>query len=147
MFVDFQNPDDQEIARILREKKHFALVGASHKEQRPSFQVMNFLLENGYTVYPINPGRAGKEILGQTVYPNLAELPYPVDIIDVFRNSDAALGVVQEVLTCSSVASTIWMQLGVINEEAADIALSAGMQVIMDRCPKIEYKRLIGNGA
>ncbi|MBX3528824.1 MAG: CoA-binding protein [Rhodoblastus sp.] len=135
---------DAYIRSILRTTKTIALVGASANEARTSYIVLKYLLARGYRVIPINPGLAGKEILGQEVYASLADLPEPVDMIDVFRNSEAAGKVVDEVLALSWVPKTIWMQLSVRNDEAAGRAEAKGLQVVMNRCPKIEWGRLSG---
>jgi predicted CoA-binding protein len=113
---------------------------------RPSYFAMKYLLDKGFVVHPVNPGLAGKQILGQQVYASLKDVPAPVDMVDIFRSSDAALGIVEEALAEKDRLhlKTIWMQLGVINEEAAAKARDAGLTVIMDRCPKIEYGRLSG---
>jgi predicted CoA-binding protein len=105
-----------------------------------------YLLAKGYVVHPINPGMAGKKILGQTVYGSLKEVPAPVDMVDIFRTSDAAPGIVKEALEEKDRLGikVIWMQLGVINEEAAEMARAAGLTVVMDRCPKIEHGRFSG---
>lgn len=138
-------PDDL-IKSVLRSTKTIAMVGASGNEMRPSYFAMKYLLDKGFLVRPVNPGLAGKEILGRTVYSALKDVPAPIDMVDVFRGSDAALGVVEEALAEKDRLGlkTVWMQLGVINEEAAAKAREAGLTVIMDRCPKIEYGRLSG---
>lgn len=125
------------IKHILETTKVIALVGASDKPARASHRVMAFLLDKGYRVIPVNPGKAGGEILGQTVVGSLAQIDEPVDMVDIFRNSEAAGQVVDEAISIK--AKVIWMQLGVINEEAAARAEAEGITVIMDRCPKIEY--------
>ena len=137
---------DDLIKSVLRSTKVIAMVGASGNEMRPSYFAMMYLLTKGYVVHPINPGMAGKEILGQRVYASLKDVPAPVDMVDIFRASDAALGIVKESLHEKDRLGlkTIWMQLGVINEEAAEMARAAGLTVIMDRCPKIEYGRFSG---
>lgn len=134
--------NDGYIRAILTNNKVFAIVGASANAARPSFVVARYLLENGYRVIPVNPGLAGGEILGQKVYASLSDVPEPVDVVDVFRNSDAALGVTREAIGIG--AKVVWMQLGVRNDEAAALAEAAGLQVVMNRCPKIEYERLLG---
>jgi predicted CoA-binding protein len=136
---------DEDIRAILRRVRTFAVVGASAKPERPSHGVMRFLIDHGYVVHPINPGIAGQTIHAQSVYANLAALPPPVDVIDVFRAPGAVPGVVQEAIAVREKlgATVIWMQLGVINEEAAGIARAAGFTVVMDRCPKIEISRLM----
>ena len=122
------------------------MVGASTNEIRPSYFAMMYLLAKGYKIHPINPGMVGKEILGQKVYGSLKDVPAPVDMVDIFRASDAAPGIVREALEERDRLGikTIWMQLGVISEEAAEIARAAGLTVIMDRCPKIEHGRFSG---
>lgn len=134
-------PDDY-IRGVLNDHKTFALVGASANTVRPSFFVLKYLLDKGYTVYPVNPGMAGQEILGQTVYASLADIPEPVDVVDIFRNSEAALKITKEAIAIG--AKAVWMQLGVRNDEAAKLAEDAGLKVVMNRCPKIEYARLSG---
>ena len=131
----------QEIARALRESKTIALVGASLNPDRPSNEVMAFLLARGYRVIPVNPGLGGKEIHGQKVFENLAAIDEPIDMVDIFRNSEAAAEVVNEALALSPLPKVIWMQLGVINDEAAERARAAGLSVIMNRCPVIELTR------
>jgi len=135
---------DASIRKILSEVKTVAMVGASAKEIRPSYFVLKYMLAKGFHVIPINPGLAGKEILGQTVYADLKSVPEPIDMVDVFRGSDAVPGIVEEVLSLDPLPRVIWMQLTVRHDEAAAKAEAAGMTVIMDRCPKIEYGRLSG---
>ncbi|MBU6471672.1 MAG: CoA-binding protein [Alphaproteobacteria bacterium] len=137
---------DELIKRILRTTKTIAMVGASGNEMRPSYFAMKYLLDKGYLIDPINPGMAGKEILGRKVYANLAEVPGPIDMVDIFRSSDAAPGIVREALKEKDRLGlkTIWMQLGVVSEEAEKLAREAGLEVIMDRCPKIEHGRFSG---
>ena len=138
-------PDDL-IKSILRSVKTIAMVGASGNEMRPSYFAMKYLLAKGFVIHPINPGMAGKEILRQTVYASLKDVPAHVDMVDIFRGSDAAPAIVDEALAEKDRlgVKVIWMQLGVINEDAAAKAREAGLTVIMDRCPKIEYGRLSG---
>lgn len=135
---------DAFIRDVLDGTKTIAMVGASANTVRPSYFVLKYMLSKGYRVFPINPGQAGKEILGQTVYGSLADVPEPIDMVDIFRNSEAALGVTQEALALSPLPKVIWMQLSVRNDEAAKLAEDAGLKVVMDRCPKIEYGRLSG---
>lgn len=136
-------PDDY-IRAILDEVRTIAMVGASANEVRPSFFVLKYLLAKGYRVFPINPGLAGKELLGQPVHSSLADVPEPIDMVDVFRNSDAAGKVVDEAIALSPRPKVIWLQLGVRNDAAAERAEAAGIRVVMNRCPKIEYGRLSG---
>jgi hypothetical protein len=135
---------DAYISGILDEVKTVAMIGASANNVRPSYFVLKYLLAKGYEVWPINPGQAGKEILGQTVYASLDELPDVPDMIDIFRNSDAAGQVVDQVLESGKLPKVIWMQLTVRHDEAAKRAEAAGIKVVMNRCPKIEYGRLSG---
>ena len=137
---------DDLIKSILRATKTIAMVGASGNEMRPSYFAMKYLLDKGFVVHPINPGLEGKDILGQKVYASLRDVPAPVDMVDIFRNSDAAPAIVDEALAEKDRlgVKVVWMQLGVINEDAAAKAREAGLTVIMDRCPKIEYGRLSG---
>lgn len=135
---------DAFIRSILRTTKTVAMIGASANEARTSWIVLKYLLARGYRVFPINPGLAGKEILGQTVHASLADLPEPVDMVDVFRNSEAAGKVVDEILALPWLPKTIWMQLSVRNDAAAERAEARGVQVVMNRCPKIEWGRLSG---
>jgi hypothetical protein len=137
---------DEIIRSILRSTRTIAMVGASGNEMRPSYFAMKYLLDKDFVVRPVNPAFAGKEILGQKVYASLSEVPAPVDMVDIFRASGAALGIVHEALAEKDRlgSQTIWMQLGVINEEAAALAREAGLNVVMDRCPKIEYGRMSG---
>jgi uncharacterized protein len=136
--------DDAYISGILHETRTIAVVGASANDVRPSFFVTKYLIDKGYTVYPINPGQAGKEILGRPVYARLADVPEPIDMVDVFRASDAAPGIVDEALALDPLPKVIWLQLGVRNDAAAAKAEEAGVKVVMNRCPKIEYGRMSG---
>ncbi|MFS7308471.1 CoA-binding protein [Rahnella inusitata] len=131
---------DNEIRDILQNVKTIALVGASDNPGRPSYGVMAYLLSQGYEVTPVSPKLAGQALFGQKVVASLAEIPHPVDMVDVFRNADAAYGVAQEAITIK--AKVLWLQIGVINEQAAVLAKEAGLRVVMDRCPKIEIPRL-----
>ena len=122
------------------------MVGASGNDMRPSYFAMMYLLAKGYVVHPVNPGLAGKVILGQTVYGSLKDVPAPVDMVDIFRAAEAAPAIVREALAEKDRlgVKTIWMQLGVVSEEAAALASDAGLTVVMDRCPKIEHGRFSG---
>lgn len=136
--------DNSYIADILSSVKTVAIVGASANDVRPSFFVAKYLIDKGYKVFPINPGHAGKDILGQMTYPHLADVPQPIDMVDVFRASAAVPGIVEEVLALDPLPKVIWMQLTVRHDQAAAKAEAAGIKVVMDRCPKIEYARLAG---
>ena len=142
--MTFANPSDAEIAELLRAVRTIAVVGASPKPERPVFGVMERLLAKGYSVVPVNPGQAGGEILGQKVYATLADVPPPIDMVDIFRASDADLGVVKDAVAEQERLGlkAVWMQIGVISDEAARLAAEAGLTVVMDRCPKIELARL-----
>ena len=118
------------------------MVGASEKENRPSYFAFKYLLERGYKMIPVNPGHAGEDMLGQRIYARLADIPEPVDMIDIFRGAQYAPAIVQEALALKTRPQVIWMQLGVRNDEAAALAEANGMKVVMNRCPKIEYGRL-----
>lgn len=141
MAETYSNAD---LLRILRSVKTIAMVGASAKWQRPSYFAMKYLQEKGYRVLPVNPGAAGTEILGETVHASLAETPGPYEMVDVFRNSEAALEIAREAVALKDEKGirVLWMQLGVVNDEAAALAREAGLEVVMDRCPKIEFGRL-----
>jgi predicted CoA-binding protein len=138
--------EDTYIADVLNETRSIAMVGASANINRPSYFALKYLVGKGYNVHPINPGLAGKEIAGQTVYAALADVPVPVDMVDIFRNSEAALEVTREAIRLKDRLGlkTVWMQLSVRNDEAAAEAEAAGLRVVMNRCPKIEYGRLSG---
>ena len=131
---------DQEIAQILQSVNTIALVGASDRENRPSYEVMEYLLQQGYTVIPVSPKLAGQTLLGQHVYEKLSDIPQSIDMVDVFRNAEAAVGVAKEAVEVN--AKVLWLQQGVISEEAKQIALTAGMKFVMDKCPKQEIPAL-----
>lgn len=131
---------EQEIKTILQQVKSIALVGASDKPHRASYGVMAYLLSQGYQVIPVSPKLTGQKLLEQKVYATLADIPQPIDMVDVFRNSEAAFGVAEEAIAIE--AKVLWLQLGVINEEAEKLATEAGLKVVMDRCPKIDIPRL-----
>jgi uncharacterized protein len=131
--------DDDAVAHILRSTHRIAMVGASARPDRPSHHVLKFLLDAGWDVTPVNPGLAGQTLLGRTVVASLAEAA-PLEMVDIFRASDQAGAVVDEAVRLG--AKTVWMQLGVIDEAAAERARAAGLAVVMDRCPAIEAPRL-----
>ncbi|NQU56771.1 MAG: CoA-binding protein [Rhodospirillales bacterium] len=137
---------DELLRNILKQVKTIAMVGASANWVRPSNFAMKYLQGKGYRVIPVNPGQAGKEILGETVYASLSDIPDNFDMVDIFRNAAAAGPIMDEAiaLTEAKGISVVWMQLGIVNEDAAQKGAAAGLSVIMDRCPKIEYARLFG---
>ena len=134
------NPSDRAIRQILETAKTVAIVGLSDKPDRDSYKVAKYLQEHGYRIIPVNP--TVSEVLGEKSYASVTDIPEQVDIVDVFRKPDAVLPVVQEAIDAG--AATLWLQLGVVNQEAADKAEAAGLQVVMDRCMKIEHGRLLG---
>lgn len=134
--------DDADLRRILKEVKRIAMVGASANEMRPSYFAMLYLLNKGFEIDPVNPRYAGQKIQGRTVYPDLQSLPERPDMVQIFRRSEEVPPLVETAIEIG--AKVIWMQLGVRNEEAAARAREAGLDVVMDRCPKIEYGRLFG---
>ncbi len=140
-----QYPDSL-IKSILRNTKTIAMVGASSNDMRPSYFAMMYLLAKGYVVHPVNPAMAGKKILGQTVYPSLKDVPAPVDMVDIFREPDAAPAIVREAIAEKERLGlkTVWMQLGIVSDEAERLARAVGFTVVMDRCPKIEHGRFSG---
>jgi predicted CoA-binding protein len=137
--MKLNEPTDEDIRAILGDTRRIALVGASNKSYRPSYDVMGVLLRQGYAVVPVNPVLAGQKIHGQTVVGSLAEAR-PLDLVDIFRASDKVGPVVDEAIQLG--ARTIWMQLGVFDSAAAARARQAGLRVVMDRCPKIEIMHL-----
>lgn len=135
---------DTYIRDILRESRVYAMVGASTNWNRPSYFAMKYMTQKGLRVIPINPKSAGEDLLGETVVASLSGIDVPVDVVQVFRRSDQVGGVVDEALSLKPKPKVIWMQLGVYNLEAARKAEAAGIKVVMNRCPKIEYARLSG---
>jgi predicted CoA-binding protein len=142
--VNHDKYPDAYIRSILESVKTIAMVGASANSARPSFLVLKYLSERGYRMLPINPGITGGEIHGLRVYAGLAEAPGPIDMVEIFRNSEAAGALVDEALALDPLPKVIWMQLGVRNDMAAARAEEKGVSVVMNRCPKIEYGRLSG---
>lgn len=132
--------DDAGLRRILDSHKVIAMVGLSPKEDRPSHIVARYLMAHGYTVIPVNPGQ--REILGQPCYPDLKSIPVKVDMVDVFRNAADVPPIAADAIAIG--AKSLWLQLGIVNQAAADEASAAGLDVVMDRCPKIEHARLVG---
>ena len=142
--MDHDNYQNEYIRGILQSVKTIALVGASQNPARPSWIVTKYLLERGYDVIPINPGLAGGELLGKPVYGRLSDVPVAIDMVEIFRNSEAAGPITDEALALNPRPKVIWMQLSVRNDEAAAKAEAEGIQVVMDRCPKIEFGRFSG---
>lgn len=144
--MDHSAYSDEYLRQILRRCRIIAMVGASPNWVRPSYFVMKYLQGKGYRVIPVNPVAAGQEILGERCYAGLAETPGPFPMVDIFRNSEAAGAIVDEAIALKAEKGieVIWMQLGVVNEAAARHAEAAGLKVVMNRCPKIEYGRFSG---
>ena len=140
--MDHDRYADSYLRDILRATKTIAMVGASPHWNRPSYFVMKYLQAKGYRVVPVNPAAAGQEILGETAVASLSDVAEPIDMVDVFRNSDAAGPITDDAIAAG--AKTVWMQIGVRNDAAAERAEAAGLRVVMNRCPKIEYSRLCG---
>ena len=136
----FANPSDTDVAALLNGARTIALIGASANAARDSYGVMQFLQRKGHRVIPINPGLAGQTLLGETVYATIADLPEKVDLLDVFRASEYLPGIVDDSIAAGIPA--IWTQLGVVDDAAAERAVAAGLVVVQNRCPKIEYPRL-----
>jgi predicted CoA-binding protein len=131
---------DQEIADLLRSTRTIALIGASDRPDRPSYDVMRFLQQHGYRVLPVNPQITGEHVHGEYVWRELSQIGEPIDMVDIFRRSGAAGEAVDEAIAAG--AKSVWLQIGVVNEEAAARAEAAGLKVVMDRCPKIDIRRL-----
>ena len=140
--MDHDAYPDSLIRKILREVKTIAMVGSSANWVRPSYYAMKYLQKKGFRIIPVNPKSAGTEILGETAYATLADIPHRIDMVQIFRNSEAAGPITDEAIAIDP--KIVWMQLGVRNDAAAERAEAAGLTVIMDRCPKIEYGRLSG---
>lgn len=144
MFINHDRYPDAYLKQILTEVRSIALVGASPRPERDSHACMQVLLEQGYEVIPVNPREAGKSILGQRCYASLADIGQPVDMVEIFRSSEAALGVTEEAIAIG--ASVVWMQLEIRNPQAAKLAEAAGIKVVMDRCPKLELQKSYWTG-
>ncbi len=140
--MNHENYSDAYIRDILVRHRVMAMVGASPNPSRPSYFAMKYLLGKGFDIIPVNPGHAGKTILDQKVFGTLSDIDRPVEIVDIFRNAEAALPITRDAIRIG--AKVVWMQLGVRNDEAATLAEEAGLKVVMNRCPKIEYGRLSG---
>lgn len=142
--MNHDNYPDDLIRAVLKDVKRIAMVGASDNPARPSYFVFKYLMGRGYEVIPVNPARAGGDLLGVPFVENLAAVQGAIDMVEIFRNSEAAMGIVEEALALDPLPKVIWMQLGVRNDAAAALAEARGVTVIMNRCPKIEYGRLSG---
>ncbi|MDE0942717.1 MAG: CoA-binding protein [Alphaproteobacteria bacterium] len=144
--IDQLHYTDATLRNVLSTVRTIAMVGASGDWKRPSFFAMKYLQRRGYRMIPVNPGRAGTEILGETVYATLADVPGNIDMVDVFRANDAVPGLAEETiaLVAEKQIKVFWLQLGIRDDAAARMLEEAGVQVIMDRCPKIEFARLAG---
>ncbi|MEL6570974.1 MAG: CoA-binding protein [Pseudomonadota bacterium] len=138
------NYSDDFLRRILKRTKTIAVVGVSANPVRPSYYVARYLGLKGYRVLPVNPGLAGQVLFGETVYPDLTSIPLDVNMVDVFRRSEAVPEIVNEALARWPALETIWMQIGVRHDQATAAAEARGVDVVQDRCPKIEYQRLFG---
>jgi predicted CoA-binding protein len=139
-----ENPSDELLRKIFAESRSFACVGVSPNPVRPSHYVARYLSLRGYRILPVNPGQVGREMFGAAAVASLSDLDEPVDVVDIFRSAEAVPGIVEEALAHLPGLKTIWMQVGVTHAEAAEKAEAAGVQVIQNRCPKIEYQRLFG---
>tara|TARA_Y100000741_G_scaffold114977_1_gene86267 strand:+ start:300 stop:743 length:444 start_codon:yes stop_codon:yes gene_type:complete len=140
MDIDTSCYSDRFIEKILAETQTIAVVGASSKPERDSYKVIESLLEHGYRVFPVNPNEEGNSVLGLNFYPNLSSIQQPIDMVDVFRTSDAVFEIAEEAIKIK--AKVLWMQLEIINNDAANLAEAAGLKVVMNRCPKKEFKNL-----
>ena len=140
MDIDTFCYSDSFIEKILAETQTIAVVGASSKPERDSYKVIESLLEHGYRVFPVNPNEEGSSVLGLNFYPNLSSIQQPIDMVDVFRTSDAVFEIAEEAIKIK--AKVLWMQLEIINNDAANLAEAAGLKVVMNRCPKKEFKNL-----
>jgi uncharacterized protein len=145
--MDHDSYSSDYIRDILRSVRTIAIVGASSNDVRPSYFVLKYLLDKGYEVTPVNPVLAGTEIVGRKVYARVTDIAQEIDMVDIFRNSQAAAAITDEALTRVPPPKVIWMQLGVRNDEAAERAEKRGVKVVMNRCPKMEYGKLSGEWA
>ncbi|MFD0915639.1 CoA-binding protein [Pseudahrensia aquimaris] len=142
--VDHDLYDDDWLKGILQSVKSVAIIGASANQVRPSFFVAKYMATKGYDIFPINPGQAGKEIAGAMTYASLADLPQPPDMVDIFRRAEALPGIVSEIMALPELPKVVWLQLGIRDDAIAAALEMAGIQVVQNRCPKIEYARLCG---
>ena len=145
MAVDHDHYGDDYLRDILSATRTIAMVGASANASRPSYGVLGYLTRTGYETYPVHPGLAGQSLFGRTVYARLADVPVPIDMVDVFRNADAIPALAEEILALAALPKVVWLQLGIRNDAAAALLEAAGIKVVMDRCPAIEHPRLFGH--
>jgi predicted CoA-binding protein len=145
--MDHDHYPDSYLREILTRTSSIAIVGASDDPERPSYEVLSYLLKRGYHVSAVNPKLAGRTILSASVYGSLADVPTQIDMVDVFRNNDAVPALIEDILILPHRPAVIWMQIGVRVDEAARKAEAAGIKVVMDRCPKIEISRLFGQSS
>ncbi len=138
--TEYTEPTDELVKELLTAPKTYAIVGASHKKNRPSYIVMKYLINKGFNCIPVNPGLVGKTIMDKKVFGSIEEIDVPIDVVDIFRISDAAYEVTEQAIAVK--AKAVWMQIKVVNPQAAQLATDAGLQVVMNRCPKNEYVRL-----
>lgn len=144
MMSNHDHYPDRQIRDILSSVRSIAMIGASSNKVRPSYFALTYLIAKGYDLYPINVGQAGKEIAGAMTYASLADLPGPVDMVDIFRRAEALPGIVQEIMQMPILPKVVWLQLGIRDDAIAAALEMAGITVIQDRCPKIEYGRHCG---
>lgn len=142
--MDHDNYSDEYLRSILQSVKSIAIIGASANQVRPSFFVAKYMVAKGYDIFPINPGSAGKEIAGAMTFASLADLPQPVDMVDIFRNVSALPGIVEEIMSMPQLPKVVWMQLTIRDDAIAAQLEAEGIKVVQNRCPKIEYARLCG---
>ncbi len=145
MTIDHDSYADSTLRDILETTRTIAMIGASPKADRPSNGVLAYLNRVGYETYPVHPGLAGSAIHGRMAYGRLADVPVPIDMVDVFRNADAIPALVDEILALETLPKVVWLQLGIRNDDAAARLEAAGIKVVMDRCPAIERPRLLGH--
>lgn len=137
--TDIMNKVNKNIEQILKKYKHIAVVGLSQNKNKPSYGVAKYIQSQGYKIYPVNPKY--DEILGEKCYPDLESIDHPIDIVDIFRRPEAVMPVVEEAIQIN--AKVVWMQLGIVNEAAAERALNAGLDVVMDHCIKVEHSKYL----
>ena len=142
--MNHDNYSDAYIRGILLSVRSIAMIGASANKVRPSYFAAKYLKAKNFKMFPINPGQAGKEVAGALAYASLADLPQPVDMIDIFRKADALPGIVSDIMRMPELPKVVWLQLGIRDDDIAEALEMAGIKVVQNRCPKIEYGRLCG---